>query len=222
VQDTGSVPVESTRTYSALILAGGRGSRLGGPAKPTLTVGGTPLIDRVLDAVTDAVARIVVGPPGLGPILLRRAAWGVRLVSEDPPGGGPVAGLAAGLAHVQTAQVALLAADLPFLTQAALTQLHDALAAPETDPAQSTVDGAVFVDGDGRRQSLCGVWWTASLRRRVEALGAPLAGRSLRELLAGLAVAEIGHRAPGPPPWYDCDTKEELDRAEEWADDRTG
>ena len=45
-----------------------------------------------------------------------RSRAGVRLVREQPPGGGPVAALRAGLAEVPTDVVALLAGDLPFLT----------------------------------------------------------------------------------------------------------
>ncbi|HKT01422.1 MAG TPA: NTP transferase domain-containing protein [Rugosimonospora sp.] len=196
--------------YSALVLAGGAGRRLGGPGKPVLPVGGATMLDRVLAAVGSAAARIVVGPDAL-PL-----PPGVRLASEQPPGGGPVAAIAAGLPLVPTAEVALLAADLPFLSAGAIAELRGAL--------RGSLDGAVFVDGDGRRQTLCGVWHTAALRARVAGLsvgepgGGALGGRSLRELLAGLAVAEVAYHGGGPPPWYDCDTPAELERAERWVE----
>lgn len=79
--------------YDAVILAGGAGRRLGGPAKPVLPVGGTPMLLRVLHATAGAAARTVVGPPELARLL----PPGVRLLREEPPGGGPVAALAAGL-----------------------------------------------------------------------------------------------------------------------------
>jgi molybdopterin-guanine dinucleotide biosynthesis protein A len=192
--------------YSALILAGGAGRRLGGRDKPALSVGGTPMLDRVLAAVAGAAERVVVGPDNLV------VPDGVRRVSEQPPGGGPVAAIAAGLPLVTTDQVALLAADLPFLTPDAVAGLRTALA------AQAAVDGVVFVDGDGQRQTLCGVWRAGALRERLRRLepDGPFAGRSLRDLLAGLRVGEAVHRAGGPPPWYDCDTQAELDQAERW------
>jgi molybdenum cofactor guanylyltransferase len=184
--------------YAAVVLAGGRGRRLGGPGKPLTPVGGQPMLHRVLAAVADAVPRVVVGPATLA------VPAGVRLVVES--GGGPVAGLAAGLSTVDdVGVVAVLAADLPFLTRDAVAALRHDL---------STMDGAVYVDGDGRRQTLCGVWRAAALRTRLDALGRH-EGTPLRELLAGLDIVEVAH--PGPhPPWYDCDSPADLDRAERW------
>jgi molybdenum cofactor guanylyltransferase len=73
----------------------------------------------------------------------------------------------------------------------------------------------VYVDGDGRYQILCGVWRTAALRaaldRQPEHHGA-----ALRHLLAGLRTGTVSHDGAGPPPWYDCDSPEDLDRAEGW------
>ena len=203
----GSVRVVSG--YAAVILAGGAGRRLGGPDKPMLTVGGRPMLARVLDAVADATLRIVVGPPTLS------LPGDVIRVSEDPPGGGPVAATAAGLAALEastsTPIVALLAADLPFLDTHAVRRLRDAL---ET----STMDGVVFVDSEGRRQTLCGVWRTASLRAALDRIGPP-EGVAVRALLTGLRTGEL-HLAAQPPPWYDCDQPDDLLRAEEWTHER--
>jgi molybdenum cofactor guanylyltransferase len=76
---------------TAVILAGGGGTRVGGRDKPMLPVGGVPMLDRVLAALAGADLRIVVGParPGL--------ADDVRVVREDPPGAGPAAATAAAL-----------------------------------------------------------------------------------------------------------------------------
>src|SRR3954467_8246689 len=46
--------------YAAVVLAGGRGARLGGRAKPQLVVGGRTILDAVLAAGADA------GQPGGG------------------------------------------------------------------------------------------------------------------------------------------------------------
>ncbi|MER7418635.1 NTP transferase domain-containing protein [Micromonospora peucetia] len=199
--------------YAALVLAGGSARRMGGVDKPARTVGGLPMRDRVLAAVADADPRILVGPPGPVPA-------GVRVTREDPPGGGPVAAAAAGLALVDagTPVVALLAADLPLLTRVAVGGLLDRLDADH--------DGACYVDDDGRRQMLCGVWWAAPLRAALGRLAdgsgsprhaaAPLAGVPVRALLAGLRVCEVPWSGAGPPPWFDCDTDEDVRRAEEW------
>jgi molybdenum cofactor guanylyltransferase len=203
------------------VLAGGAARRLGGADKPALTVSGVPMLHRVLAAVADADPRVVVGPVRAG------LPAGVRQLCEEPAGGGPVAAVAAGLAAVPDScpLVAVLAADLPFLTAGTVAALRRA-SAPE--PARGATrdggesdggegpDGAVVVDDDGRDQLLCGVWRVAALRARVAALGAPR-GRAVRDLLAGLRYTRVAVGAPGPPPWYDCDTEDDLRRAEEWS-----
>ncbi|GIJ10678.1 hypothetical protein Van01_38920 [Micromonospora andamanensis] len=191
--------------YAAVVLSGGAGRRMGGRDKPVLPVGGVPMRERVLAAVADASPRILVGP---GP-----AITGVRLTREVPPGGGPVAAVAAGLALLDTdvPAVALLAADLPLLTRSAIGELLDHL---------HRLDGVCYVDRSGRRQTLCGVWRPAALRAALDRLsvrrGGDVAGAPLRELVAGLAVRDVTWRGDGPEPWFDCDTERDLRRAEEW------
>ena len=224
------------------------------------------MLHRVLDAVADADQRIVVGSSGPLP-------RGVRTAREEPPGGGPVAATAAGLALLDpgTTTVAVLAADLPLLTTAAVAELRRALAAchsrddpppaldaaaagpedapatagpedapatagpedapaavgPEDAPAawRETLDGrsaalACYVDGDGRRQHLCALWQVPALRSALDRLaatrGGSLDGAPVRGLLADVAVREVSWSGSGPPPWFDCDTDEDVRRAEEW------
>ncbi|WP_345385957.1 molybdenum cofactor guanylyltransferase [Nonomuraea salmonea] len=91
-----------------MILAGGRARRLGGADKPALTVGGRPLVEHVIAAVSGAGAIVVAGPE-------RRPVPGVVYVREEPPGSGPVPALAAALPHLTSGWVVLLAGDLPFM-----------------------------------------------------------------------------------------------------------
>jgi molybdopterin-guanine dinucleotide biosynthesis protein A len=187
---------------AAVILAGGRARRLGGRDKPMVAVGGVPMLGRVIDAVAAAGAApvVVVGPVREG------LPAGVLHAREEPAGGGPAAAAAAGLVRLGVGAeiVALLAADLPQLTGEAVRLLVGAIGG---------ADGAVFVDGDGRRQLLCGVWRTPALVGAVRALG-ELEGASLRRLVAGLEVREVrwsGARAP----YFDCDTEDDLRRTED-------
>src|SRR6185369_12958626 len=106
----------------------------------------------------------------------------------DPAGGG---------AGVEL--VALLAADLPYLTGAAVEALAGAVDA-------GSADGAVYVDDAGRRQLLCGVWRAVALVGAAAALGDP-AGRSMRALVGRLDVVECRAPVSATPPWYDCDTE---------------
>ena len=189
------------RPYTAVVLAGGRAARLGGRAKPQLEVGGRTMLATVLAAVADATDRIVVGPRQPVPD-------DVLIVREEPPGGGPVAALRAGLAEVSTDVVALLAGDLPFLTAALIAQLR----------AELDGDGILVVDDGGREQWLLGVWRTAALRTAVSGASGPT---SLRKVLAPLAPRRLRPDVePGqPPPWLDCDTPADLARARSVAGD---
>lgn len=184
--------------WAAVVLAGGRASRLGGRHKPGLPVAGRTLLDHVLTAVAGAAETVVVGPE----VATCRP---VRWTREDPPGGGPVAGLAAGLAAltVDADEVAVLAADLPGLTPATIDRL---LAARTADGAIRTADGALLCAADGRRQWLIGVWRTESLRR---ALPAEPAGRSLRSVLGTLTGTDVPE-LPGES--VDVDTPADLAR----------
>nr|WP_282707207.1 NTP transferase domain-containing protein [Nonomuraea coxensis] len=175
--------------FDAVVLAGGEARRLGGRDKPGITVGGRSLVANVVAAASGARRTIVVGP--------ERPLPGVRFAREDPPGGGPVPALAAGLAHVTAPWVALLAGDLPFLTEAHVRALLEA-APPGA--------GAVMVDDGGREQWLAGVWPVTELRSAL----AGYAGRSLRGLLAPLVGARL---TPPGRPWFDCDTTDDLEEA---------
>ncbi|WP_434090252.1 molybdenum cofactor guanylyltransferase [Micromonospora avicenniae] len=203
------VEESSSGRYAAVVLAGGAARRMGGVDKPALPVAGRSMRDRVLAAVADAAPRILVGPADPAPP-------DVRVTREQPPGGGPVAAAAAGLALLDSdaTTVALLAADLPLLTREAVAVLLGALA-----PAGA--DGACYVDAEGRRQTLCGVWRVPALRgalaRLANGRGGGLAGTPVRALLDGMTVREVAWAGAGPPPWFDCDTDQDVRRAEEWA-----
>ncbi|MGH2820743.1 MAG: molybdenum cofactor guanylyltransferase, partial [Actinomycetota bacterium] len=124
--------------FDAVILSGGAAGRLGGADKAELEVGGVRLLDRVLGAVPEADRVIVVGPRGS---LDRAVVW----AREDPPGGGPVAALAAGVAHVRAGVVVVLAVDLPFVDRSLVATLREAV---------GDADGALARDDGGRDQPL--------------------------------------------------------------------
>lgn len=190
--------------YAAVVLAGGAARRLGGRAKPELRLGGRRLLDLVLAAIPDADPRIVVGPP-------MEVPPGVRLIREEPAGGGPVAGLAAGLAALASdiELVAVLAADLPFLTRPVVAGLLSRVA--------DGADVAVLIDDTGREQLLIGVWRISTLRAAVADLPS-VQGASLRTLIERLDVVRVPCNVPAgkPPPWWDCDSAEDLRQAMEW------
>ncbi|MFK4146980.1 NTP transferase domain-containing protein [Streptomyces sp. NPDC004065] len=162
------------RDYDAVVLAGGAARRLGGADKPGTRVGGRALIDRVLAACADARTTVVVADP-------RPTARPVLWAREDPPGGGPLAALEAGLRRTTAEYVVVLSADLPFLRPATVRRLLTAL---RTGPA----DGALLTDADGRDQPLVAAYRARALRRGLAAL-APAA-------LPGGHQPPEGHQSP--------------------------
>jgi molybdopterin-guanine dinucleotide biosynthesis protein A len=162
-------------SVGAILLAGGRGSRVDGAVKPMFEVNGSTLLAAAVDAVRAGGARRVVVA---APVLDHRLD--VRWVREDPPFGGPVAGILAALEEVDADEVYVIACDLPAV---------DAAVALLSDPLPAGADG-VCLD-DGRRQWLIGRYRTAALRRAASPL--PDGGRdaSMRALLGGLSVTAV-------------------------------
>lgn len=181
----------STDVVDAVVLAGGRGSRLGGVDKGALEVAGRTLLDGVLDAVAGCARVVVVGDVAARP--------GVLVTREDPPFAGPAAAVAAGLALVDAPWVLLLACDLP----------QAVAAVPALLGAERGPDGVVAVDETGRRQHLLCLASVPALRSAVQDAG-DLEGAPLRRLLAPLDLAE--HPLPARLT-QDVDTWHDLERA---------
>ncbi|MER5960857.1 NTP transferase domain-containing protein [Streptomyces sp. NPDC002057] len=186
-----------TTAHDAVVLAGGAAERLGGADKPGVRVGGRPLLDRVLSACRGADRTVVVGDP-------RPTTHPVRWTREDPPGGGPLAALGAGVRETGADVLLVLSADLPFLDEATVRRLLGALA---EDPA---AEAALLTDADGRDQPLVAAYRGAPLRRELELIAVQrgtLAGGPLRVLTGALRLTRV---AAGPLASFDCDTWEDI------------
>ena len=203
----GAVSFEAdAASWSVVVLTGGASRRMGSD-KATLVVDGLTLLERTLSGVPDDVAVVVAGPevsvPGVG----RRR---VTFAPEDPPGGGPVAGLDAALAHVSTAVVVVLATDLPFVGRTPAELAARLLGAGEPD---GVLEGVLAADASGRTQQLCAAYRTAALRGAIAAGGSPT-GAAMRDVVARLRV-EVADAASGAvigDPTWDVDTPEDLAR----------
>lgn len=193
------------RLASVVVLAGGGSTRLG-EDKTRVLVGGVPVLDRLVDGIARVlpdVPVVVVGPqrPTVRPVTWCR---------EEPAGGGPVAGLACGLACPvgdparavpDGSLLAVLAGDLPFAAPA-LAPLLSALA-----DAPAGTDGALGVDEAGDDQLLVGVHRAGALRRAVAAQSG--AG-AVRRVVGRLSVVRVPLASPLT---LDVDTPDDLARA---------
>ncbi|GAB2734666.1 NTP transferase domain-containing protein [Streptomyces bullii] len=193
--DTGRTPGGGPVVYDAVVLAGGAARRLGGADKPAVRVGGRALLDRVLAACAGARTTIVVADP-------RPTARPVTWVREDPPGGGPLAALAAGLPHTTAEHTVVLSADLPFLNDKTVERLLTALRA-------GGADGALLTDPDGRDQPLVAAYRARRVQEVLAGIGAEhggVTGLPLRRLTAQLNLIRISD----PVASFDCDTWDDI------------
>ena len=130
--------------FDAVVLAGGRSSRLGGTAKAMLEIDGLTLLDITLDAVRDARHTVVVGDVVAPP--------GILVTREAPVFGGPAAGIAAGLAALDSTvdHVLVLACDMPRVSEVVTALLASgegiAVDGAREDPIPG-VSGQLVVDG---------------------------------------------------------------------------
>ena len=183
--------------WTALVLAGGRGSRLGNDDKAAITLGGTSAIDHLLASLPRSVPVVVAGPkhPTQRPVTFRQ---------EKPIHGGPVAGIASALEAVSTPVTALLAVDMPWAGG-----LMEHLIA---EFASCDAAALVPVDRSGFRQPLCAVVRTEALRGALRQLGDP-GGRSMRDLMSLIDIHERPLSEAEMSMVDDIDTPDDLRQA---------
>ena len=195
-----------TSIPSAVILAGGRGERLGGVVKAQLRVGGVRLIDRVAARV--AACRPIIlssgphDPAGMG------LPPGVVAVA-DLPGeyAGPLAGLAAALTGLPDGIELLVCAavDAPFLPVDYVERLMAGLG--EASAAVARYDSQPYPTNS--------IWRVERLRDLPARLLAGTAPRSLKSLAAQIGGVTIDWpSSPDGDPFANINTPEDLALAE--------
>jgi len=185
--------------WDAIIVAGGRATRLGGIDKTALVWNGRRLLDGVLAAAAGAGRICVVGSEADLPATVLRTV-------EQPRWGGPAAAIVAGLETLSTATdtatdadanadavwVVVLAADLVRADEAVavlLAELERHAASPGTGSIPH-IDGLISVDPGGRRQPLLAVYRRSALTSSAAA-HPTAANMSVSGLIDGLALREL-------------------------------
>lgn len=103
---------------SALVLAGGRGKRMGTP-KAVLQLAGERLVDRAVRLAGEVFGEVLVSR-GIGAAIPHLT---VRQVPDQERAFGPLAGLQAGLRAVRTEGIVTLPIDMPLIDPAFLALL---------------------------------------------------------------------------------------------------
>jgi molybdopterin-guanine dinucleotide biosynthesis protein A len=117
---------------TALILAGGKATRMGGVDKRELVVDGRTIFERQVEVLAPCVAEILVSSP--------RAIAGFRTVADAVADAGPLAGIAAGLAAAATPWLLVVAGDMPYVHRA-LVELMMSRADAESDAVGIRIGG---------------------------------------------------------------------------------
>jgi molybdenum cofactor guanylyltransferase len=130
----------------AIVLAGGRATRMAGADKASQMLGRKPLIAHVLAALEPQCDAMVINANGDA---ARFAALGVPVVPDDVPGfAGPLAGILAGLdylaaRHPDLAYAVSAATDTPFLPDDLVARLDAARLAAKAEIAIARSDNIV-------------------------------------------------------------------------------
>ncbi|MEW5865492.1 MAG: molybdenum cofactor guanylyltransferase [Bacillota bacterium] len=116
----------STSDVTGIVLAGGKGSRIG-RNKALIRLGGELLIERTLarlGSVTENVLVVVSGPSDAERLRFLEQQ-GVELTMDVLPCGGPLAGIHAGLVAARTEKSIVIGCDMPFLEGCLLAYLAE-------------------------------------------------------------------------------------------------
>ena len=169
----------------AVIIAGGKGERLGGVRKSDLRVGGRRLLDRVAEALGPATSPLMIS---VGPDDSGHGRRGDALAVTDLATtlGGPLAGLAAAIASLRMRGVrggllVSVAVDTPFLPPDFASRLRDDLG--DAAAAYATWSDQFYPPN--------AIWQIEALQNLPEQVLADAAPHSLRALQYALGARTV-------------------------------
>jgi molybdenum cofactor guanylyltransferase len=225
---------------TAIILAGGDSQRMGRD-KANLLLGGQTLLQRVIATMQQVFPEVIIS------VRQPRPEIDLPQVCDDPAsegmpaGGGPLAGLAAGLSRVTTPWAFVVACDMPFVVPAVVELLSRYRSKPPSvPPCQGgggfSSPGSPPDKGAGGLGRPGGVWCQAVVpvvqghpqtlaafyaRSCLDVMRAHLDSggkNSLRAILERLDVcyvdeAEMLAADPGLRSFFDLDTPQDVARA---------
>jgi molybdopterin-guanine dinucleotide biosynthesis protein A len=109
-------------SVTGLILAGGKGSRMGGVDKGLQTFRGRRLVDHVYERLAPQVGGVIINANQNQEVY---RTFGVRVVSDAVGGfAGPLAGMHAGLSVSKRPFLASVPCDSPFLAEDLIARLY--------------------------------------------------------------------------------------------------
>jgi molybdopterin-guanine dinucleotide biosynthesis protein A len=187
---------------TALILAGGESRRMG-QDKAMLVLDGKTLLEHVATTMKQVFPNVIVS--------VRRLREGIetRQVCDEQEARGPLGGLVAGMAHVDTPWMFAVACDMPFVKADMIAQLAKyRFELVNQNPPQAIVP---MIDGHAQPLAAFYVTDTLAVLRKYLAMG----DNSIRGVLRNLNVryvseAELGGSDPQLRSFFDLDTPEDF------------
>jgi len=192
------------RDIPAIVLAGGRSSRLGGGDKPLMPLAGRPVLAHVLERLVPQVEPVAINANG-DPA--RFAAFGLPVVADTVSGfPGPLAGVLAGMEWAAglppATTLATTAGDTPFFPVDLVAKL-----------SQAPSGHIALAASAGRTHPVFGLWplsLRAALRRYLED-----GGRKVVDFVARHPTTVIDFPTHGAlDPFFNINTPEDLAAAE--------
>ncbi|MFJ2990253.1 molybdenum cofactor guanylyltransferase MobA [Collimonas sp. NPDC087041] len=123
----------TSSNITGLILAGGRGTRMGGVDKGLVLLDGKPMATHVIARLAPQVSSLLINA-NRNQDAYAAFGWPVW-ADEQPDFAGPLAGLQAGLQHCATPYLATAPCDSPFLPQDLVSRLAQTLQDADADLA---------------------------------------------------------------------------------------
>ncbi len=122
---------------TGVVLAGGRGRRMGMVDKGLQLFDGKPLAKHVIDRVAPQVSRLIINANRNGETY---RSFGYPVFTDDPLDySGPLAGFLTGLRHCETPYLVTVPCDTPFLPNELVEKLAGVLEKEQADLALACV-----------------------------------------------------------------------------------
>ena len=186
------VAAPQKETITAVILAGGRGSRMGGVDKGLQLFNGVPLAQYALKRLQPQVASVMLNA---NRNLLEYEAFGVPVWPDDDELGefaGPLAGITAALQHCTTPYLLTVPCDAPLFPADLAARLSAGLAQVQADFA---VAASLEADGTLRAQSVFCLMRSSMLASLLRYTAA--GGRKVSDWTAQYPVVQVAFNQPG-------------------------
>jgi molybdopterin-guanine dinucleotide biosynthesis protein A len=149
------MPAPGADAITGLVLAGGRGMRMGGIDKGLQSWHGRPLAAHAVARLAPQVAAVMISANRHAPAY---AALAARVLADAQPGfPGPLAGILAGLRAASTPWLAVVPCDAPWLPGDLVARLATGVAGG----APGAVARRVHADGRQRLEPVCCLLSTA-------------------------------------------------------------